>query len=532
MSFWGLSDQGKQAQNNLSGIGNQYQQMMDYLMKQAQSSNDAGGFFRDNASQYWRNLVENGGPSIGQNRGAGQDIMPLEDLTKRLWQRQQGIDSAWGGIPNVNLGEHLSNIMNNINWNQGYVQDQIDKTHDSAAGREGDTSAAVRDLINSSYGGARGTLKDAYGGARKDNASTYSDIISKIGNAYGDMRTNAERIRPAGQMQQAEVARSFAPNIAATLGRLRKSGIDPNSVAASNVLGNVETGRARAMDDRAAASTADYVRTLNGIRSGELGDTTGAMTRRLANETALGTQQAGQDANLQLGQGQASSQEMLRNLSALTGIDFSRMGNTVTNLNTTMGLQNQTLQDRMKADMITRDMGRQDAQDQTNLYNQQNNLDLGVLGLQNQQWGMGTAQNQYNQGQQNLGAQGLMQLMQQMFQNANAQGQQAQGYGSGAANIWNQKYQQEAANAGWGKKLLGGIAGAAMNYFLPGSGSLFGGGGSSGGSGGLFGGNGKTPPFTYNVAGGTANPASAWYTGSSLYTNPFGNFQPIGGGKP
>jgi len=82
---------------------------------------------------------------------------------------------------------------------------------------------------------------------------------------------------------------------------------------------------------------------------------------------------------------------------------------------------------------------------------------------------------------------------------------------------YNNVFQRESVNAGWGNKLLGAIGGAAADYFLPGSGSIVRGATGAGGGGGS-----SANPFTsfgnlFKKQGASSLPLK---TGSPM--NPYG----------
>lgn len=552
--FWGLNSRAREAQNALGGLRQQYQQQMDaWNGRSGDAWNNATGMF-DWSRAYWGDRASGGAPSIADIRGAGSAIMPYQDALTRMWERNNQIGSDWGGVMRSwDLFPQLQNNLNlqqqNITNESDFAASQIDETFGRAGQRADDTTQAVRGNIGGAYDSARDIIGGAYSGARRENQSTYDDILSRTGNAFRDMRSDVERLRPGGALQQATVARSFAPVIANANQRLRRSGLE-NSLAGSNVIGNAEVERARAMDDRAAQSTGEYVNASNRVRAGELGAITDALTSRLNNSINLGTQEAGLQSNLALGRGNAMSQEQIRDLAARTGLDMDALSARLGNSRYTTQQLNQNIRDRMNADILNRDMQRQDFQTEADLQRERNALEMTGLNLDDQQWQRGAQWQQWNRGASDQAAQMMAQLMQQQYGAAGNAAQTANQFGQVPLQSWQQQFNTESQNSGWGKRLLGGLAGSAIGAFTGGLGSRLGGwagnifGGATGAAGNaaggwagnIFGGGTRQP------AGGGFNVSNNWMTGSpaqmpnNLFGNQFAGFRPattrIGTGRP
>ena len=506
MGFWGMSDAGKQAQNSLRDQAQWNTANRNWWQSAASQGNDNGNALFQQLNDYWGN--RGGAPSPSDITATGNQIAPWQAAYGRMQQNQQNTRDAWGNAikaPTVqaNVMANLGMQMDNINNNGEAIQGQIDQGYNSASGREGSTTDEIRGNIGASYDSAGREISGAYGDARKNNAAAYANILAKIGNAYGDMKGEARRILPGGELQQAAVARAFAPNIAGAAGRLRRAGVDPNSVQAANVIGNAETARARAMDDRAASSASDYVRTMNGIRQGQVGAETGAIAQQVGNDIGLGTAQGQIGANLALGRGQANNSEAARYLAAMNGLDLGRMRDTASNLDTTAMRQNQNLDARSSLDILNRQMSNEDFRTEAGLNTDANNLEMTGLGLQDNAFNRGMSYTQYDQQLRDAAQQARMQLMNGQYQNSQNSGSQAFQNGQAASQGYGGIYQNEAANAGWGARLLGGIAGSALGGWLGGAGglsSLFGGGAKAGAGA-------ASSPIINNISGSAWNPS-------------------------
>jgi hypothetical protein len=511
MGFWGMSDAGKRAQDAMRGQVQNNTDNSRWWQANASQNVDNGNALWQQTNDYWGN--RGGAPSPESITATGNAIAPWQAAFGRMQGNQQNTRDQWGRTirgtdVQPNIMANLGMAMDNINNNREAIQGEIDRGYSSASGREGDTTGEIRGNIGTAYDTAGREISGAYGDARKNNASAYADIIGRIGNAYSDMKTEARRIMPGGELQQAATARAFAPNMASAAGRLRRAGVDPNGVQAANVLGNVETARARAMDDRAASSASDYVRTMNGIREGQVGAETGAIRERTGNDINLGTTAAGLQSNLALGRGRDTNTEAARYLAAMNGLDLGRMRDTASNLDATAMRQNSNLADRSQLDILNRNMANEDLRTEAGLNTDANNLEMTGLNLQDNAFNRGMNFTQYDRQQLDDAQRARMQLMQQAFQNAQSSGGQAFNNGQAALQGNQNIYQQEAANAGWGTRLLGGIAGSALGGWLGGAGGITGliGGGAGRAA--------TTPPFV-NVSGNAWNNPSA---PSSLFT--------------
>lgn len=524
--FFGLTNNGKAAQNSINGLTQDFQkQMQQWLQQSQQFGNNANGLF-DWSRGYWGDRANDGAPSIGAIRQNGESILPFADVLGRMWGRQQNINNDWGNVAKAwdimpMLQNNLDLQTQNVNNNSDYTQGQINDTFNGLGQRETDATGDIRGRIGGSYDNARDIIAGGYGGARKANQDTYGDILSRTGNAFRDMRSEIEKLKPGGAFQQAQTARSFAPAMAAASGRLRRAGIDPNSMQAANVLGNVEADRARAQDDAAARGTSNYVSAANSLRAGELGATTNALTNRLNNDMNLGTTEAGMQGNLALGRGRDLNNEVVRNLASMNGYDIGRFNaNTANSQNTTNRL-NDIIRARSNADLLGREMQMQDFNQGAQNQRDMNNLDMTGLNLLDQQWNRGQGYSAWDQNTRDNAANQMMQLMNGQYGNMFNANQAGQSWGNQAMQNLQQLYQQELAKSGWGTRLLGGLAGAAI-------GGLTGGAGA-GGIMSLFGGGKKpaTPGFNMSNSSLTGTPA-IYNTGSNgfgLFNNPFGNMR-------
>jgi len=375
MGFWGMSSAGKQAQGNMTNLGNwnfqQYKDALDRMNNAGINADAVAGSQKD----YWTGRMGNGFGTPGGIRSIGEDISPGTDAA--IYNRQQILNDKAGRID-----PFAEQIQGEINSGAGTLMD-----------RNNQVSGDIIGNTNSVY----------------DSARDQNNIVGKAN------MDSIESLNPASEATQARVGRSFAPALAATAGRLRRSGVDPNSVQASSVIGNVEAQRARAMDDAAASGTAGYVAAKNSERD-----------KSLSNDTALATQSLGLVNN-----------ERVRSLGTANSIDSNRTAQTIAN-----------------------------DQDRFNALNQNSNDQAGeqltALGLKNDQFDRGAQFQTQDQASRDAAAGQVGQIGRDWRQAQFGYGDQARGFGGDANQQYGQVYQNEAANAGWGAKMLGGIAGAAL----------------------------------------------------------------------
>jgi hypothetical protein len=588
MSFWGPSTTQNQAQGWFPAQGNwNTQQYRDWL-NQANTQANTGQQNQNWAAQYFQNRATDGMGNPDLARGYGEWIMPgVNETLDRQSGRLNGIgddfNNTFQGARN-----RWDEAGGSINSNYDAGNNDINSTYGGMSGRSNDTSndmirnlsgiyngvrgttgndyADMRQRSNdtynrmdqsngSVYGGLRGQASDTfgqlgsradrtYGGLEGDSASTYGGLQGSNAAAFGQAQQNLNLIKPGGDAAAGRSARAFAPQVASTMGRLRAAGVDPNSAEASSVLGRVETGRSRAMDDAYAQNIDQYVGRKNDLTLGQEGVNRDLALGRLSNNQNLAMQnesigrglgqnqlqndqglareqfgnarqiaqdqlgnnqslqreQGGIDRDLQLGLGQQYRDLTSQNLGTQNSIDAARLGASTANRNNHL---NQTL-------------------DWTN---QANNMDLGGYntraGLAREQnaqdsYGLGLRQEQFNQGanwlQQQTAAQdrgagalsGIGGL--RSTDRDSAQGIWRADSATTPRNNWQTSYGIEAPNSGWGQRLVAGMA----NAFLPGSGGMidpragepaeqpYGGfGGAAGGTyGGGWGGNSNPYIFT------------------------------------
>jgi hypothetical protein len=425
------------------------------------------------------------------------------------------INSAYGGMSR-RADSANNDVVGNIIGTYGTARDTTGNAYSDMRGRSNDTFDRMDKSNDSVYGGLRGQASDTFGkiggtadrtysGLQGDSASAYGGLQGTNSKAYGQAQQDLNLIKPGGDAAAGRAARSFAPQVASTMGRLRAAGIDPNSAEASSVLGRVETGRSRAMDDAYAQNIDQYVKQKNDLTLGQEGVNRDLALGKLQNNQGLAMQnesigrdlglnqlqndqglgreqfgnarqiaqsqlqnnqdlqreQTGIDRNLQLGLGQDYRTQTNQNVGVQNNIDAARFGATTANRNSYL---NQNIDWTNQAN----GMDLSGFNTRAGLAREQNAQDAYGLGLQNQQFNTGANWLQQQTAAQDRGAGTFANLGTSQYGQGLAAGNLARGFGGDASQNWQTSYGIEAPNSGWGQRL---VAGAA-NAFLPGSGAM------------------------------------------------------------
>lgn len=477
MPAFGSSDAQKEAQGYSREAGNwNFGQYKNWL-NQATAKGAQGDALTQKVNDNNFNRTQVGFAQPDQITSRGQQIMPgVQGTIDTGNSRLQGVQDSFSALPGAGqtmgtIQQNLDDAGRQIGGNYDAIQNDINGTYGAAGQREAAGHQTVVDDLTGRYAALNKNVDTAYGDLRGKNASTGAE-----------MQQNAELLRPGSQFQQGQVARAFAPEISNTLQRLRRSGVDPNSVQAVGALNSVERDRARGMDDAAAKGTAGYVDAINRLKS-----------QQLNNEIGLGTDQVDKTTNLGREQGNAYRDEVTRNTGAQTGLDLSKMDNSVKNRDTAFTRGQDYYSKKNDAALLDRNLNQQDWGTNANLARERNANDVNNLGLLDTQYQRGlqwTANDltEKNSAWNQLGAQGNQDTA-NAFQAANT----ARGFGNDASQNYATTFAQESPNANWGGKMLAGVAGGLLNAVAPGAGGGFtsyasGGqpqqGGRAGGSGG------------------------------------------------
>lgn len=537
MGFWGMSRTGKDAQGKLNEIPNWQWDQAKTQWGNANDFKNRGDQGFDWAQNYWKGKANGNFADPNQIKASGEAMMPgvQEAIGKRAELLQQK-QNNWNDFApkagnvtdqiNANLDQQGGMVGQQWDTQQGAIKQGTDNLKYLADGAYGDTIGSIKDSfgaaganMNAAYDSMGNRIDSAYGGLLKDSAAAYD----KMGGNVESWGKQMEMLKPGGEFATAQTARAFAPAMAAAGGRLRRGGVDPNGLQAASVLGGVEANRARAMDDSMARGTETYVNAQgqlanarNSVIGGGLNSKIGLTTDMTGQQTSLGRERAGYQQGLDLGQGEAFRGAVNDNRNAQMGIESADRGLSMANNDQSFGAGMDVLDRRNSAAMNNRTMSLQDLAMQSGLTDQQMAEELTKLGLTSEQMNAGLNLEQLKLAQQNLGAGQLTDMSNADY----GRGFTSQQLGNQSAGAATQGYgntlSREAANAGWGTKLLLGAGSMAADFFAPGSGQLIRSAGSAAGvTGGkdpnpfagltnMIGGN-KTGQFDLNSTAGLTN---------------------------
>lgn len=522
MGFWGMSDAGKEAGGYSRELGSwASQQMRDWLAR-GNNYSDLSDFYNTGAADYWTQRRNEGFADPRQITATGQEISPWvqpyiqnqKDRRGQMKANEAGRRTA-GDVAGEMSGR-LDEMGRRIGDNYTDQEGEINQTSGRMMDRENGASTDVVENIKNSSASMRGAVNDTFGLLRGDNASTYGGIKNAGKTSFAKQAANLALIKPGGQAQAARVGRSFAGQTSDVLQRLKRMGIDPNSPEAAAALRGVETDRSRAMDDATAGATDSFINRSNDIENSQLGFMTAADRARLENEAGLATGQVDRSNRISGAEADAFNAEKRTNAGNLNSIDRDRSGRASDNLDTSFQRGQSLIQDRNNLTTWGRTAGMEDVDRENQLIEGEGQDEASAGALQNNQFDRGMSWQGANQQTKDNAVGNLGQIANRysnnMFQAANT----AQGFGQQAANSYRDTYDREKANAGWGVRMLGGIASAGLDMLAPGSGALVRGamgspggsgtgaqpmGGGAGGGGGQYGGGwgGSTNPYTFSA---------------------------------
>lgn len=498
-SFWGLSSTGKNAKAQQGNIAAWQQgQSQDWANKAADRwSRAAEG--QDWATSYWNNRAENPTLTTKDAKATGQDIINVDDPIARMWSRNANTRSAWEAtVPKAaQVGDTLAantttktERLGDYGTGQQFV---IDAGADTMGGTVRNASGQVGQNLNTTYGQAGTGMADAYGRLIGDVNTNRDKMLTATDAAFAGMDKNVadyaksvETLKPGGEFAAAQMGRSFAPAFASAQGRLRRGGVDPNGVQASAIMAGLGGQQAVAMDDQMAQGNARYVDAQgnlvgmkNNLAGGKLNTTIGLNADALNASTGLGATLANSTRDMTLAKGAEERDQIRSDAASLNAIEQQKQQQTLGLNSDTFGAGQGLLDEQSQNALKTRDMAMADFNTAAGLNQNDNQLELTDLGLRKDQYGLGANQILQNQQIQDQAAGQLTGIAQSNFGNAQGANSAAGGYAQQAANLWNQIYGQEAANAGWGTKMLGGLGTAGLNALTGGA------AGSVGGLGGL-----------------------------------------------
>lgn len=484
MAFWGPNQTQRNAQGRIGELPNWlYEAMRSGFAKEAEAWLKANGY----TDEYIANLrqqIQQGFGTPQDIRATGQEIMPgINDLITRRNTRldeqgnriaQQG--ERYNAIPGVD--ETISN------------RDQLQFDKGAGIGRNEDFLGG---LIDTGFGSQRRRTADTADTIAKDTGNTYSGLRSDSDTAFGDVRSAADRgfgyitnraadtfsgvrdrINQGRDFALGTTARAFAPAMAATLRRIRAAGIDPNSPEAASLLQRVDTARGHAFDD-SMRGTLDQ---LNQTDLAESANRQGLDLSRLSNDQVLALQNAANKQGLSLDEYLKRSNNTREARNILNELDQGKMAADVQNADTSFQRGQDWATEKQNQELISRGLRIDDVNnrnaigDKENAFlDKRNQSELTDQELLNQQFQAGANLTGANNQRRDQANTQLGQAGTQQYDVSAQQGNAASGNAAQAGQQYQHSWNLEAPNAGWGSKLIGGLAGPALSL-IPGVGPI------------------------------------------------------------
>lgn len=477
-SFWGPNDTMKEA----AGYPREWANWMNQQAKDALFRQNQAGWNADRASEMgldWdTKRRENGIGPIDTIRGYGSQLMPgVPEYLQGQKERLAQIRADWEGRPKA--ADTMATIYDNLNQKGAAIgrtydanQSEINDTASRAMGREEAANRTIVGDIQDRYAKLEANANDDYGDMRGRNAATFGALKDSSEATYGDILKDVEMLKPSGEFAQARAARSFAPMMASTAGRLRRAGVGGDSLQGLSAMQRVEAARARAQDDAAVEGTGKYV----DARTGALVNREGARERlgrgELEGEIGLHSEQSGIIRNLGREAGDLYRGETVRSTGALQGIDRDRSDRTVTNTNQDYDRTNRFWDEKSDAAVFDRGLNLEDWNTGANLTREAGAIDREGIDLNKQVSDAGMAYNMYDLARRDAGNEGIKGYGRDQYGNMYRSGQMAMGYGDQATQNYKTAYALNAPKAGYGLKALAGVGAAGMDMVAPGSGQI------------------------------------------------------------
>lgn len=549
MAFWGMSAQGKDAQDSLTNLPKSFEEQARKGWGRSEDEFQTGQGLRNDFLAFIREMVANGIGSPQEILALAEQIMPgvSEAIGARQQRTQRLRDEAGSLIPSArDVTSGISGTLDDLGGSitRGYdnVRENVNDTirrrmaASDAFGRDRvsnirDVDTGLNRITDEQYAKMSGDVGSKFGGLLNRSEGDFGELLEGVDPAFSEMLKRVEMFKPGGEARAARVGRSFNPAYASVVARLRRSGVDLTSPEAVSALTRVDTARSNAMDDSLAEDTERYVDASNRLSRDKLATTQDLVLQRLANAQGLTVDQLKTQLGLDTDYGNVKRDigyqtgrdfrdELTNQERTQTSLDMAKLGMDIDNENANTERVTQYHRDRADLIKLGRQLGMDDFQIQTMLEDRANTDDLTAFDLRNQQFDRGMGFRTADLARRDRGVDALGNTSQQTLDNSrwwqNAGSDNAAAAGQG----YRDTFDRESANAGWGKKLIGAIGGAAADWLLPGSGSIVrsatgGGGGQQQGSGNLF------PSIRNRFGGGSSGASSLPYkTGAPM--NPYG----------
>lgn len=472
MGFWGMSQSGKDSQAAIPAYASWSKSKSDESADRSNESRAQGNQRSSEAWDLYKQRASEGIGNTGQIREQGQAIMPgVEEAIAQRNALLAGKNENWTNFqyktPELmnKVNSTLDTMGGNVGTTVDFNQDIINKGAAELDAVAGGANAEIVKNIKDSYAAGKLSFNDAYNAMRQAAKGVYSGLESELNTSTAAQQKNLETLRPGSEASMASAARSYAPMMTNTMSRLRRGGVDPNSVQAGGMLAQAESQRARGIDDAAAAGAEKYATLSNSVLADKQAGLERLRGAGLAADTTLGTTQAGTNLDLGLSEAEKANTEAIRNAGVRSGIIGDKKTEDLANSTFGFNAGQSVLDKRLDAAAQERTAGLQDLDIQQALADQgMTEAMVGPEALAAQfAAGQGYATAQTNA--QNTGIAGMSQIAQADLARSIQESMLAQGFSQEAIDAQLKNLGIESANAGWGlKAILSGAQQAASAY--------------------------------------------------------------------
>jgi hypothetical protein len=465
-SAWGPSNAMQEAEGYPREAGNwNWEQYKDWL-KYANDARDKGNYGLEYELEHNRNRAENGLGTPGDIRTTGSQIRPGTEAY--ITGQKARTASIKEGYENMTPWQEY---MAEIERNTGLSRDVIDQANDQteaeirdtatrAFGREDTANAAIQGDISGRYGKMMDLARTDYDAMRGQGRDVYGKLKTQAEEAYDQAFEDVEYTKPTGEFAAARAARSFAPAMASTGGRLRRAGLDSSSPQAMNAYRGVEAARSRAMDDAQIEGREKYSSARINLGLDRQGTRERLGTGALNFDTDLNKEGSGIIRDLDREQGDLYRTNEVRHSTTGNAIDRDRSGRQTDQINTQEGRLQRWLDDRSENTLMRRGLEHEDWGTRSGLTDREGMDEREAMDEREREFNAGMNFTTTDAAARDAAAQGVGNYGRYHMNYSLPAANTAQGFDDRAANRYKTAYDIEAPNAGYLTKAILTAAGA------------------------------------------------------------------------
>lgn len=461
MPLFGSSSEFKDAKKALTQLPQELRAEMEKGNTRAAEQYLLGLGYSAEAVNQIRDQYVQGIGSPEDARATGARVMPgVDDLITRRADRISGQQADYNSLPSAqstidNRGAIQDVKDSRIGQNFDDIQGAIDTGFGSQRTRTGDTADRVASDTNLTYQDEGNKTSNAINDQIKYTGAGFGAIGDNAAKTFGGVR---DRINQGRDAELGTTARAFAPAMAATLRRLRASGIDPNSSEGASLLQRVDSARGHAFDDSMRGTLSQ----LNQADLAQQSNQQGLDLSKLSNEQMLALQNAANKQNMSLQSFLQRVEQAGKTRDLLNSLDSGNMQANIGNTDTAFSRGQDAYTDRQKNELISRGINIDDFGNRVALSDKANNNDLTALDLKNAEFGAGAGYTAQDLARRDRGTAALANAGQGAQSTSATQSSLAQGAGQGAQQGWQGVYDRESASNNVLPKFFGGLATAAV----------------------------------------------------------------------